>query len=296
MLLQIFIILLPLFILISSGFIMGRLAKLSEDTLVRVLTDFFMPVLVFSSLYRSPVSAGDMKNLSGAVLVMVIITLTAALIYARLTGIDKRPFIPPIIFMNSGFLGIPVMQLWGGNRAMNIIIIYDQIQTFLIFTLGYLILEGGFSIQGIKASIKSPILWAVITGFSANILNIPIPEVLLGTLSFAGSAALPLAAFVLGHSLSGRKKETVSIHVFGGIFLRVVIGFLSGIIAVKIFGLTGIIKTVIIVTGALPAAIFAYILPARLGFNSSTPREIVIISTILGVITIPLSFYLAEII
>ena len=296
MLLQIFIILLPLFILISSGFIMGRLAKLSEDTLVRVLTDFFMPVLVFSSLYRSPVSAGDMKNLSGAVLVMVIITLTAALIYARLTGIDKRPFIPPIIFMNSGFLGIPVMQLWGGNRAMNIIIIYDQIQTFLIFTLGYLILEGGFSIQGIKASIKSPILWAVITGFSANILNIPIPEVLLGTLSFAGSAALPLAAFVLGHSLSGRKKEYVSIHVFGGIFLRVVIGFLSGIIAVKIFGLTGIIKTVIIVTGALPAAIFAYILPARLGFNSSTPREIVIISTILGVITIPLSFYLAEII
>ncbi len=148
MLLQIFIILLPLFILISSGFIMGRSVKLSEDTLVRVLTDFFMPILVFSSLYNSPVSAGDMINLSGAFFVMVIITLTAALIYAHMAGIDKRPFTPPIIFMNSGFLGIPVMQLWGGNKAMNIIIIYDQIQTFLIFTLGYLILEGGFSLQG----------------------------------------------------------------------------------------------------------------------------------------------------
>jgi len=295
MLLQIFIILLPLFILILSGFIMGRLVKLSEDTLVRVLTDFFMPILVFSSLCNSPVSLSNMIDLSGAVFVMVIITLAAALVYAHLAGIDKRPFTPPVIFMNSGFLGIPVMQLWGGNQAMNIIIIYDQIQTFLIFTLGYLILEGGFSIQGIKASIRSPILWAVISGFLANLLNLPIPKVLLGTLSFAGSAALPLAAFVLGHSLSGRKKGTVSIHVFGGIFLRVVIGFISGIIAVKIFGLTGTIKTVIIVIGALPAAIFAYILPARLGFESSTPREIVIISTVFGVVTIPLSFYLAGI-
>ncbi|MEA1912175.1 MAG: AEC family transporter [Spirochaetota bacterium] len=289
MLLQIFIILLPLFILISCGFIMGRLVKLSEDTLVRVLTDFFMPILVFTSLYNSPVSISDMLNLSGSVFVMVIITLAAALIYAHLAGIDKRPFTPPIIFMNSGFLGIPVMQLWGGNQAMNIIIIYDQIQTFLIFTLGYLILEGGFSLQGIKASIKSPILWAVITGFTSNILRIPIPEVLLGTFSFAGSAALPLA-------LSARKKETLSIHVFWGIFLRVVIGFISGLIAVKIFGITGTMKIVIIVIGALPSAIFAYILPARLGFKSSTPREIVIISTILGIVTIPLSFYLAELI
>ena len=196
--------------------------------------------------------------------------------------------------MNSGFLGIPLMQLWGGYEAMNIIIIYDQIQTFLIFTLGYLLLEGGFSKTGIKASIKSPILWAVVAGFLFNLFGISVPESLIKTFSFAGNTAPPLAAFALGHSLSGRKQEKISIHVFAGIILRFAGGFLCGILAVRLFDISGTMKTVILITSALPSAVFSYVLPARLGYDSSIPREIVIISTILGVFTIPLSFYLAE--
>lgn len=296
MLLQSFLLLLPLFILIFSGFLMGRIVKLSEDTLLRILADFFMPMLVFSSLYLSPISPVDMITLSGSVVFVIVLTLTAALIYAFVSKADKHTFTLPVIFMNSGFLGIPLMQLWGGYEAMNIIIIYDQIQTFFIFTLGYLLLEGGFSTAGIKASVKSPILWAVITGFTFNLFNISLPESLINTFSFGGNAAPPLAAFALGHSLSGRKKERISIHVLSGIILRMAGGFICGILAVKLFNITGLMKTVILVTSALPAAVFSYVLPARLGYNSSIPREIVIISTIIGVFTIPLTFYLAEII
>jgi len=274
---------------------MGRLVKLSEDTLLRILADFFMPMLVFSSLYLSPISPVDMLTLSGSVIFVIILTLSAALIYTSVSRADKKTFTLPVIFMNSGFLGIPLMQLWGGYEAMNIIIIYDQIQTFFIFTLGYLLLEGGFSTNGIKASVKSPILWAVIAGFSFNLFNISLPESLINTFSFGGNAAPPLAAFVLGQSLSGRKKEKISIHVFTGIIMRIAGGFLCGILAVKLFNITGLMKTVILVTSALPAAVFSYVLPARMGYDSSVPREIVIISTILGVFTIPLSFYLAEI-
>ena len=273
---------------------MGRLVTLSEDTLLRILVDFFMPLLVFSSLYLSPISPLEMLTLSGSVIFIIVLTLSAAMIYAIISGADKRTFALPVIFMNSGFLGIPLMQLWGGYEAMNIIIIYDQIQTFFIFTLGYLLLEGGFSGTGLKASIKSPILWAVITGFMFNLFDISLPESLIRTFSFAGSAAPPLAAFALGHSLSGRKKGKIGIHVFTGIILRMAGGFLCGILAVKVFNVAGLMKTVILATSALPAAVFSYVLPARLGYDSSTPREIVIISTILGVGTIPLSFYLAE--
>lgn len=275
---------------------MGRMVKLSEETLLRILTDFFMPMLVFSSLYLSPISPLEMLTLSGSVVFVIALTLLGALLYSFVSGADKRTFSLPVIFMNSGFLGIPLMQLWGGNEAMNIIIIYDQIQTLFIFTLGYFILEGGFSTTGLKASIKSPILWAVIAGFTFNLFNISLPVSLIKTFSFGGNAAPPLAAFALGHSLSGRGKESISIHVLTGIILRLVGGFLCGIMAVKLFDISGLMKTVILVTSALPAAVFSYVLPARLGYDSSTPREIVIISTILGIITIPLSFYLAELI
>ncbi len=272
---------------------MGRIVKLSEDTLLRILADFFMPMLVFSSLYLSPISPLEMVTLSGAVVFVMVLTLGAALIYTNLSRADRRIFPLPVIFMNSGFLGIPLMQLWGGYEATNIIIIYDQIQTFFIFTLGYLLLEGGFSTKGIKASVKSPILWAVIAGFTFNLFNISLPESLIKTFSFGGNAAPPLAAFALGHSLSGRNKGKISIHVIIGIIMRLGIGFLCGILAVKLFNITGLMKTVILVTSALPSAVFSYVLPARLGYDSTISREIVIISTVLGVVTIPLSFYLA---
>lgn len=293
MFLDIFLILLPLFTLIISGFIMGHLVMLSEDTLLRILADFFMPLLVFSSLYLSPISPLQMLTLSGSVIFILILTLIASFLYTLVIPGNRRTFILPVIFMNSGFLGIPLMQLWGGPEAMNIIIIYDQIQTFFIFTLGYLILEGGFSSSGLKAAVKSPILWAVIGGFLFNILGIPLHESIIKTFSFAGKAAPPLAAFALGHSLSKRKKGKISIHIFSGIILRVAVGFLCGILAVKLFSVTGVMKTVILVTSSLPAAVFSYVLPARLGYDSSIPREIVILSTILGVFSIPLSFYLA---
>ncbi|RKX92108.1 MAG: hypothetical protein DRP59_06260 [Spirochaetes bacterium] len=291
-----FLILLPLFILIASGFVMGRIVSLSEDTLLRILTDFFMPFLVFSSLYLSPVSPLDMLTLSGAVVFVLLLTFAAAFLYVILVPSVKRTFILPVIFMNSGFLGIPLMQLWGGSGAMNIIIIYDQIQTFFIFTLGYLVLEGGFSFSGVKAALKSPILWAIVAGFLFNLLKIPVPDSLIKTAVFAGNAAPPLAAFALGQSLSKRKKGRISVHVLSGTVLRVALGFLVGILTVRLFSLTGLMKSVILVTSALPAAVFSYVLPARLGFESETPREIVIISTVLGVVTIPLSFYISRII
>ncbi len=296
MVIKSFLILLPLFILIFSGLIMGHLVSLSEETLLRLLADFFMPCLVFASLYLSPISPLEMLTLTGSVVCVLILTLASAILYSRIHTVDGRTFILPVIFMNSGFLGIPLMQLWGGAEAMNIIIIYDQIQTFFIFTLGYFILEGGLSSSGFKAAVKSPILWAVISGFLFNIAGIPVPESLIKTFSFAGKAAPPLAAFTLGLSLSNRRRTKVSVHVFSGIILRVAAGFLFGFLTVKLFSVTGIMKTVILVTSALPAAVFSYVLPARLGHESSTPREIVILSTVLGVFTIPLSFYLAQMI
>ena len=295
MIIQSFVLLLPLYVLIIGGYTMGRFVDLSEDTLIRVISDFLMPLLVFSSLYLSPISLNEMLGLTASVFSLMIMMLLAGFLYSSIFARKQNEFILPVIFMNSGFLGIPLMQLWGGNEAMNIIIIIDQILGFFMFTLGYLILEGGITTKGFKASVKSPILWALVAGFVFNYYKIPLPGSLIESFTFAGNAAPPLAAFAVGLSLSGRQKEKISIHVYMGIILRIVGGFLAGLAVVHLFSLTGTMRTIILVNSALPAAVYSYVLPARLGHNSSIPREIVIISTLLGVFTIPLSFYLVSI-
>jgi len=288
-----FVVLLPLFILMAGGWIMGAAFTIDEDTLTRILTDFFVPLLVFGSLYRSDITPAEMTDLLGTVLFMVAALYVAAIIYTRVSGVDIRGFAMPVIFMNSGFLGIPLMQLWSGDAAMNIIIVFDQIQTIFIFTLGFFIVGGGFTLKGLRLSLLSPILWAVILGFGANLLKIPLPGVLIDTCSFAGNAAPPLAAFVVGCSLSS-KRPYVDRHIIGGIVLRMGIGLCVGIAAAAIFDLQGLTKTVVIVASALPAAVFSYVLPARYGAVTEHAQNIVVISTILSVVTIPLTFALAR--
>jgi malate permease and related proteins len=292
MIISTFILLFPLFAVIAAGYLLGRLFELSEESLIRVLTDFFMPLLVFGALYLSSISLSDIARLFGAVSMMVALMMGIAFAYARISGIEFRSFAMPLIFMNSGFLGIPLMQLWGGNEAMNIIIIFDEIQTFFIFTLGFFIIGGGKGAGRMRASLTSPILWAVVLGFGANILGIPLPGPFIETCRFAGDAAPPLAAFVLGLSIHAR-KPVLDVHLAAGVLLRTAGGFLVSIPVVYLFGFQGVMRTVVLVTGALPAAVFSYVLPARYGIDSRRAQGIVVISTVLSVFSIPAAFTLA---
>lgn len=288
-----FALLLPLFITIAGGWLISRYFGLAEEPLSRALTDFFMPLLVFESLYSSSISLADTADLFGAASFMVFAALAAALLYSRLTGVDARGFAMPVVFMNSGFLGIPLMQLAAGAEAMNIIIVLDQLLTIYIFTLGFIIVGGGISLRGLAHTASSPILWAVILGFLFRFAGIPLPGELLATFEFAGRAAPPLAAFVVGCSLAAGRIRP-DLHVAAGILLRMGLGFGIGLAAAEIFELGDVTRTVVVVTGALPAAVFSYVLPSRFGAESEHAKQIVVISTFLSLFTIPLSFYLAQ--
>jgi predicted permease len=288
-----FVLFFPLFALVAGGFLLGRLFDLSEETLVRVVTDFFFPVLVFHAFYSTDLQIGAMGRLAGASVLVSVLLLLVAAAYAYLAGLDYRGFVPPMIFPNSGFLGIPLMKLWGGLAAMNAVVVFDQVQNLLIFTVGLLIVTGGFSVWGLREMGKSPLLWAIVAGFACNLVGLRLPGMVSDTLGFIAAAAAPLAGFTLGCSLS-RRRPSLSIHLLAGLFIRVVLGFLAGLAASLLLGLEGTTRTVVIVASSLPAAVFSFVLPARYGVDSELPGAVVLVSTVLGIVTMPLAFWCAS--
>jgi len=293
MFLDSFVLLLPILFLSAGGYFLAKLTKISVETLVRVVTDFLMPLLIFYSLYTSNVSAKTVLSLAGSVTFVVFGLMGLTLVYCKISGYSFREFSPPVLFMNSGFLGIPLMQLWGGTVAMNYIVVYDQIQTIFIFSLGILIVTGGFSISGIKETIKSPILWAIFLGFLWRGASLPVPQALLQSIEFGGRAAPPLAAVTLGVSLYGRELH-FNFHLIIGIILRIFIGFFIALLSIYIFNIKGIPRTVILVASALPSAVFSSVLPIRYGVKAEFASTMVAVTTIIGFITIPVSFSLAS--
>ncbi|MBT4875057.1 MAG: hypothetical protein HON48_07605, partial [Desulfobacula sp.] len=77
MILDSFLILLPLIFLALGGYFLSEFYSLSEDTLIRIVTDFFMPVLIFYSLYTSDINLAKTMKLLGAVSIVLAILFIA---------------------------------------------------------------------------------------------------------------------------------------------------------------------------------------------------------------------------
>jgi len=112
------------------------------------------------------------------------------------------------------------------------------------------------------------------------------------SLDFGGNAAPPLAALALGVSL-GDLKFHFSRHLFAALFLRIIGGFLFGLAGCALFGLEGMSRTVVLVASSLPSAVFSSILPMRYGRKADFAGTMIVVSSILGILSIPLAFFLA---
>ena len=288
-------ILFPIFLLIIGGYIIARLFSLSEGPVVRVVTDFFMPLLVFHSFCTTPTSLTQIVRIFGAVTLVVGLFLVISWIYCRLFRLNFRAVAPPMLFMNSGFLGIPVMKLWGGLAAMNLIVLYDQLQTFYIFTLGIVVVTGSFSWKGLKEIVRTPLIWSILLGLTFSIFQIPVHQTILSGFAFGGAVAPALAVFTIGMSLN-RYRISFNIHILVGVLMRFLLGLLFGWLASTLFGFTGLTRTVVMVASSLPSAVFSAILPIRYGVDSRFASSVLMISTLLSPITLPLAFYICAVI
>ncbi|MBU2513519.1 AEC family transporter [bacterium] len=286
-------ILLPLFLLILGGFAISRLFSIPEGAIVRIVTDFFMPLLVLHSFCTTKIPLDHIYRLFGVVSLLIALIFAIGWLYCRSFKLDIKAVMPPLLFMNSGFLGIPLMKLWGGLTAMNLIIIYDQIQTFYIFTLGIIIVTGSYRLTGIIEMIRSPLIWAIVVGFGINLAQIEVHPTLLNALKIGGEAAPPLAIFTIGMVLN-RYKIRIDRHVLLGVTIRIGFGFLFGLALALLFGFSGMAATVVVIASALPSAVFSVVLPIRYGVNGQYAGSVLIVSTVLSLLTLPLLFHLSQ--
>jgi malate permease and related proteins len=285
-------ILLPLFLLIAGGFLIARIFSIDEGPLVRAVTDFFMPLLVFHSFCVTRTLPIEILRVLAVVTMVVAGLLILAWWFCRWFRLDFRATAPPILFMNSGFLGIPLMKLWGGTAAMNLIILYDQLQTFYIFTLGIVIVTGSFKLSGLKEMVRTPLIWAIVLGLGINFSGVSLPAPLLKAMVFAGEPAPALAVFTIGLSLN-RYRLQLDVPVVIGVALRFIAGFGLGWLSSLALGFSGSAQVVMITASALPAAVFSAVLPLRYGVDGRYASSVMVISTLLSLLTLPLSFALA---
>jgi len=277
----------PVFLLITAGFILAHWKKISLASVTEIIVYLGTPSLVFSSLASKPLFAGDIIVLSAGVLLIFAGVGLLIRLYFFLTGLRSRGFALPTLFMNAGNMGIPLAFFAFGQEGMQRATLMFVIITFLQYSLGIYILNG----RGNWTEIfRLPLIYAAIAGLMVNLAQIKIPGLLLQPVIMLGQATIPIMLISLGYRLY--QVESLQLgHALGGALLRILGGFAAANIAVNLIGAEGVNRQVLLLYGALPAAVINFILTEKYRQDPGLAASIVVLSTIISVPTIPIVFW-----
>lgn len=278
----------PVFLLIAAGFTFAHWKKINLTSVTEIIVYLGTPSLVFSSLAGKPLFATDIAVLSAGILLIFAIVGFFIRIYFLVSGFSSRGFALPTLFMNAGNMGIPLALFAFGQAGLQRAMLMFVIITFLQYSLGIYILNG----RGNWTEIfRLPLIYAALAGLSVNLAQISLPEVLLRPIIMLEQATIPIMLISLGYRL----HEVESLqwgHALGGALTRIGGGFAAANLAVHLIGAEGVNRQVLLLYGALPAAVVNFVLTEKYRQDPALAASIVVISTFISIFTIPVVLWL----
>ena len=275
----------PVFIIVFIGWGWARLGRLYNTSLISSLVmTIGAPCLVFSTLNTMDISPANLGEIGLAALLVIVLTGLIGLVILRATRQEIRSFLPPLMFPNAGNMGLSLCLLAFGQPGLALAIIAFSVYSLSTFSIGIWIYSGRLSPRQL---LKQPIIYSVMISVAVLLTGVDVPNWILKTTSLLGNFTIPLMLFTLGVSLSGfsvvKLKRAVLLSL-----LRLGIGFGVGILVSHLFGLTGIARGVIVLQSSMPVAVFNYLFAENYDRNPRETAELVVISTLFSLVTIPL--------
>jgi predicted permease len=276
----------PVFFLIALGFSFARWRKISLTPLTEIIVYLGTPSLVFTSLAGKPLHVGDLAILFCGILLIYAGVGLFIKLYFIAFRFHSRGFALPALFMNAGNMGIPLALFAFGQAGMQRATLIFVIATCLQYSLGLYILNGrGNWLE----MFRLPLIYAAIAGLGMSLLGNKIPDLLMQPLSMLGQATIPLMLVTLGYRLYDVESLRWG-HALGGALVRIAGGFAAANVGVLLLGAEGVNRQVLLLYGCLPSAVVNFVLTEKYRQDPELAASIVVLSTLLSVITIPVVF------
>jgi len=274
----------PIFSIILVGYIIGKLKKIDVQRFINLIVYITAPCLIFSSIATSDINLTDFTSIAVGALAILLFMVTFAWLTLKLTRSDKKGLYLPMVFGNTSYVGYPVALFAFGVDGLSRAVVFDMINSILIFSLGIYIVHHRNELQ---EAFKVPLLYAVVIGLVVNLSKITIPQVLFLPIELVGLVTIPLALLVLGYKLTEIKISTAKIVILASAF-RILGGFLVALMIVNLLSLDGLVKDIILLQAAMPSAVMSMILAAKYQRDASLVASVVCITTLLSILSIPL--------
>ncbi len=282
---RILAIVFPVFSIVALGYWFARRFQFTDMAASnRINMDIFTPALIFDVMSRSDYAVADYNLLLVAGVAVVLGSGLVAWPIARLLGFQWQTFVPPMMFNNSGNMGLPLIVLTFVEAALPAAIILFAAENFLHFLLGQQMITQQWSLIRV---LKNPMILATILGVAVSISGLVIPEAIRLPITMLGQIAIPLLLFSLGVRMLAVDFRDWRIGLAGAI-----VSPLSGLTIAAAFlyfvPLANDQAAILLLFSALPPAVLNFLVAEKFNQEPQQVASIVLLGNLGSVVFIPL--------
>jgi predicted permease len=274
----------PVFLLAAVGFTWVKCGWAYEvEFVTRIAMTLSVPALIFVALMKADISSETLSGLFMASVAAYVVLAIVFWVISKVMKLDLPTFWAPLIFGNTGNLGLPLALFAFGEEGLSYAVIVFAVMAVGSFSVGVWMVSGGGSL---KKVFKEPISWATIAGAIFLTQGWQTPMWMTNTLELMGQMAIPLMLITLGVALARLQVTTLSRSIFLSLVKLLTAVAIAWVIG-RWFGLNDVAFGVLVVQIATPVAVTSYLLAQKYGADANEVAGLVIVSTLLSVIAIP---------
>jgi predicted permease len=295
---------LPLFLLIATGYILRQLRVVSESFLLdanKFIFIFPLPLMLFQNIRTA--SDGSFVALintrlilsafAGIVVVIIVLLIIIPLFEKRRATVGS--LIQGIYRSNFIIYGLPLATSMYGDKAiipismlLGMVIPVYNVSAVIVLTI-FSETKSASSIslsQIIKNIFKNPLIIACVAGFAAGGLNVHFPAFIDSPVNEISKIATPMALIVIGGLFRFRGlMNNIVKAVVASLSKLVIIPLLAMIVFVQM-GFRELELAALLCLFATPTAIVSFIMAENMGCDGEMSAHIVVLSTALSTMTI----------
>lgn len=301
----------PIFVIMLLGFWAGKAGMVNNKdvSLLNIFVmDFALPAALFSATVQTP-WPGIIAQWPLIVVITGAMWITYGTVYFLATKVFKKSpqdaavLTLTVALPNYAALGLPILaSVLGENAATSLsVAVSIACGSVLLTPLCLLILERekafaagtehGSTLKMLPIlmwrSVKKPIVMGPLIGVVLSALGVKMPDLVLAAIKPLGLAATAAALFLTGVILSARQLKLNAVVGVGTVAKLLIQPFIAWGLVLAL-GLNGSVAITAILMIALSAGFFGVVFGNRFGVQSPDAEAVLLLSSILCILSLPL--------
>ena len=288
---------LVMLLMMSVGMVLYKIGQIDEKG-VGQLSNLALYVATPCVVLQALAIEFDAERLvtGGWVMLFFMIIFVVSVVIARVfCGSADRVGQFAVVFSNSGFVGIPLIQGILGDEYVFYVTMTMVAGTATFWTYGVYLMSGDKNEVSIKKILTNPNLIAIVIGLIFFFAPIKLPYVLQRTVAGMANMNTGLGMIILGATLGASNIGLMirDTRLYKATALRLVVVPLACIPILMLMPVPFEVRMVMMIIAAAPAASATSMLALKYGADYSYGTGLAIGTTIISMLTMPLVLALA---